>query len=199
MHFAMAWERRSLSMIDCSMVYNAGAHRGCLPCAAQHSRSGIVHEYIGRGRVVYFPEILIAHLGSSSRWTTRSCCAARYRGPSIQIATQRRLLRIFLVPGLIVFSSVYLSVRRTSLCWSSTHLASGSPDERAVQPLRQLLAADAPDTLPRNRREFLDQHLSPRDRSIRGERSRIARLALDVVEKCARCRRCTHGPELRVD
>jgi MFS family permease len=73
----------------------------------------------------------------------------------VRIATQRRLLRIFLVPGIDRLLLRLLFCRDTQFgarqIWNFLR---GSHGERAVQPLGQLFAADVPDALAWNRREF---------------------------------------------
>jgi MFS family permease len=85
----------------------------------------------------------------------------------VRIATQRRLLRLFLVPGLIVFSCLYFFLRDAQFTARQVRgFSRGSPVERAVQPLGQLFAANVPDALARHRRGFRNQHRSPGDRCI---------------------------------
>jgi hypothetical protein len=83
------------------------------------------------------------------------------------LVTQQNLLRIFLVPGLIVFSCVYLFAATLSLRLLECGIfLAGLPLNGPFSLLGQLFAADVIDTLARHRRDFRDQHRSPRHRCI---------------------------------
>ena len=112
----------------------------------------------------------------------------------VRIATQRRLLRVFLVPGLIVFACLYFFAATRSLVLVKYGIfLAGLLLKRAVQFLGQLFAADISYALARHRREFRNQYRGPRDRRIRGAFDYATR------QRYARCRRgCSSaGFELR--
>jgi len=87
----------------------------------------------------------------------------------IRIAAQRRLLRVFLIPGLIVFSGVYFFAATHSLQMLEYGiLLAGAAVEWAVQPLGQLFAAHVPDPPTLHRRELRNQHWGPCNRRVGG-------------------------------